>query len=157
MNSQTLFEVADFLKTQATALQAIERLQPAASGAATVPTTLAPFGTYADGQPKPAPAYDACRPLWEAAQREGAFDMHKFIGQGIQQGAAQMYSGHVTDWRAVEEALLELGKSDWGQAWLAHDGNAELIHPHYLKLFRGYTVKRVYDKAGDLVRYEHIA
>ena len=126
-----------------------------AGGGTDVPTNPAPFGTYADGQPKPAPAYDACRPMWEAAQREGAFDMHKFIGQGVQEGAAQMYSGHATDWLAVEDALLELGRGEWGQAWLAHDVNAEMVHPHYLKLFLGYTVHRVYDAKGDLVRYDH--
>lgn len=120
----------------------------------TVPDTRAPFGLDASGQPKPAPAYDACRPMWEAAQREGAFDIHQFIGQGVQEGAAQMYAGHVTDWLAVEDALLELGRGEWGQAWLAHDVNAEMVHPHYLKLFLGYTVHRVYDKAGDLVRYD---
>lgn len=144
----TLRAIAAQLLSEAAQLEAP---QPAA----TTPAAAAPFGTYADGQPKPAPAYDACRPMWEAAQRDGAFDVHKFIGQGVQEGAAQMYSGHVTDWLAVEDALLELGRGAWGQAWLAHDVNAEMIHPHYLKLFLGYTVHRVYDKAGDLVRYDH--
>lgn len=148
----TLRAIAAQLLSEAAQLEAPH---PAAGGAVTAPANPAPFGAYADGQPKPAPAYDACRPMWEAAQREGAFDIHKFIGQGIQQGAAQMYSGHVTNWLAVEDALLELGRGAWGQAWLAHDVNAEMIHPHYLKLFLGYTVQRVYDKAGDLVRYDH--
>lgn len=121
-----------------------------------VAPAAAPFGLDASGQPKPAPAYDACRPMWEAAQRDGAFDIHQFIGHGVQEGAAQMYDGHVTDWRAVEDAIVALGKSDWGQDWLSHDVNAELIHPMYLKQFRGYTVRRVYDKAGDLLRYEHV-
>lgn len=154
MNSQTLLEVAEYLTKQAEQLRMAERLGLTKSNE--TPDTVTPFGTYADGQPKPAPAYDACKPLWEAAQRAGAFDIFQYIGKGIQEGAAQMYDGHVTDWRAVEDAIVALGKSDWGQDWLSHDVNAELIHPMYLKQFRGYTVRRVYDKAGDLVRYEHL-
>ena len=42
-----------------------------------------------------------------------------------------------------------------GQAWLAHDVNAELIAKPYLKRFVGYTVKRLYDKAGDVTGYAH--
>ena len=85
---------------------------PAAPVAAPVP---APFGLDASGQPKPAPAYDACRPMWEAAQRDGAFDIHQFIGHGVQEGAAQMYSWHVTDWQACEDAIVALGLSPWGR------------------------------------------
>lgn len=118
--------------------------------------TDAPFGRDASGTPRPAPAYDACRPMWEAAQRDLAFNMHDFTGVGVQQGAAQMYSKHVTDWAAVEKAIVALGKSDWGQVWLSHDENAELIYKDYLKLFRGYTVERVYNKSGDLVEYKRI-
>lgn len=122
-----------------------------------VAPAAAPFGTYPDGTPKTAPAYDACRPMWEAAQREGAFDIHKFIGQGIQQGAAQIALAGATtvDQQALEDAIVALGLSPWGQAWLAHDVNAELIAKPYLKRFVGYTVKRLYDKAGDVTGYAH--
>lgn len=89
----TLRAIAAQLLSEAAQLE-----QPAEA----VPVTPAPFGAYADGQPKPAPAYDACRPMWEAAQREGAFDIHQFIGHGVQEGAAQMYSWYVTDWQALE-------------------------------------------------------
>lgn len=154
MNSQTLLEVAEYLTKQAEQLRMAERL--GLTKPAETPNAVTPFGTYADGQPKPAPAYDACKPMWEAAQRVGAFDIHKFIGVGVQEGAGQMYSGHITSWKAVEDAIVELGKSEFGQTWLSFDQNAELIQPHYLKMFRGYTVKRVYDKAGDLVRYDHV-
>lgn len=117
----------------------------------------APFGIYPDGTPKTAPAYDACRPMWEAAQREGAFDVHQFIGQGIQQGAAQIALAGATtvDQQALEDAIVALGLGEWGQAWLAHDVNAELIHRDYLRRFRGYTVRRLYDKAGDVTGYAH--
>lgn len=152
MNSQTLLEVAEFLTKQAEQLRIAERLGIAHT--ATDPDP-APFGRYASGEPKPAPAYDACKPLWEAAQRAGAFDIFQYIGKGIQEGAAQMYSGHVTDWKACEDAIVALGKSEWGQEWLSHDVNAELIHPMYLKQFRGYTVRRGYDKAGDVTGYAH--
>ena len=153
MNSKTLLEVAAYLTKQAEQLRMAERLGIARTETA---PDEAPFGTYADGQPKPAPAYDACKPLWEAAQRAQVFDIFKYLGKGIQEAAGQMYDGHVTSWKAVEDAIVELGKSEFGQTWLSFDQNAELIQPHYLKMFRGYTVKRVYDKAGDLLRYEHI-
>lgn len=146
-NANTLRSIIAQLQSVVDALDP----HPAAPVAAPVP---APFGTYPDGTPKTAPAYDACRPMWEAAQREGAFDVHQFIGQGIQQGAAQIALAGATT--VDQQALLELGRGAWGQAWLAHDVNAELVHPMYLKQFRGYTVRRVYDKAGDLLRYEHV-
>ena len=120
------------------------------------PKDLAPFGRDASGVPLPAPAFDKCHALREAGQVAGVFDIHQFIGVGIQQGAAQMYSDHVTDWAAVEKAIVAFGKSDWGQEWLSHDENAELVHRDYLTLFRGYTVERVYDKYGDLVEYKHV-
>lgn len=117
---------------------------------------VAPFGRYASGEAKPAPAYDKCRALWEAAGREQVFNIHAFIGQGIQQGAAQMYSGHETDWQAVEDAIVALGKSEWGKKWLSYDVNAELIDKEYLFNFVGYNVQRSYDARGDLVGYKRI-
>lgn len=153
MKSETLLEVAAYLTKQAEQLRMAERLGITKNDE--TPDAVTPFGTYADGQPKPAPAYDACRPMWEAAQRDGAFDIHQFIGHGVQEGAAQMYSWHVTDWQACEDAIVALGLGEWGQAWLAHDVNAELIAKPYLKRFVGYTVKRLYDKAGDVTGYAH--
>lgn len=154
-------EVAAQLEGHAAALlETAKKLRgvsdPPTPVAAEKPKDDAPFGRRADGTPKEAPAFDKCHALREAGQVAGVFDIHKFIGVGIQQGAAQMYSGHVTDWAAVEEAIVDLGKSDWGQGWLSVDENAELIHSDYLKRFRGYTVERVYDKFGDLVGYKRI-
>lgn len=151
MNNETI--AAQLEGHAAALLETAKKLRGAPVSAGIKDT--APFGTYADGQPKPAPAYDACRSMWEAAGREQVFNIHAFIGQGIQQGAAQMYSGHETDWQAVEDAIVALGMSDWGKAWLSNGANAELIDPAYLKRFVGYTVQRVFDLKGN-VSWKHI-
>ena len=105
----------------------------------------APFGRTPDGKPRIAPAYDGCRALWEAAQRDGVFNIHAFIGQGIQQGAAQMYNPVEPDQLALEEAILAIGKTDWGKGWLAADENLALIERSYAKRLTGAYVVRHWD------------
>lgn len=151
-------QLAQTLRSMAATLNAeADRLDLPASGAGggTVAAVDAPFGAYPDGTARTAPAYDACRPMWESAQRAGAFDVHAHIGQGIQQGAAQITNPKLVDQRVLEDAIVALGASAWGQAWLAHDVNAEMIREDYLRRFRGYKVRRVYDKLGNVTGYAH--
>ena len=80
----------------------------------------APFGRNLAGEPNFAPAYDACRGMWEAAQRAGAFSIWTYVGPGIQSYAGQLVNPPKADLQALEDAIVALGLSPWGQAWLVH-------------------------------------
>jgi len=105
----------------------------------------APFGRSPDGKPHVAPAYDACKALWEAAQRDGWFNMGKLTGPGIQQGAAHLFDKHIIDWQAVEDAIVGLAADERGKAWLAADENLALIERSYAKRLTGTYVIRHWD------------
>lgn len=95
-----------------------------------------------EGKPLPAnakPAYDACRQLWEAAQKVGAFNIFAYI-PGLQPLAAQMGEARPAD--KMNADIIKLGFSVWGQEWLSHDENAALIDPDYQRHFLGYRVVR---------------
>ena len=86
------------------------------------------------------PAYDACRGLWEAAQKARMFDVFAYI-PGLQPLGA-----HITQTRPADQMnadIIKLGFTVWGQEWLSHDANAALIDPDYQRHFLGYRVVRV--------------
>lgn len=119
----------------------------------TEPTdTEAPFGRNLAGEPNFAPAYDACRGLWEAAQRAGAFSIWAYIGPGLQSYAGQLTNPPKADLHALEAAIVALGMSPWGQAWLAHAENRALVAPVYVRRFGWKPVERKRD--GSLAEYE---
>ena len=99
-------------------------------------------GSYTK-KPLPAnakPAYDACRGLWEAAQKARMFDVFAYI-PGLQPLGA-----HITQTRPADQMnadIIKLGFTVWGQEWLSHDANAALIDPDYQRHFLGYRVVRV--------------
>lgn len=85
------------------------------------------------------PAYDACKPLWEAAQKAGLFSIFDYV-PGIQRGAA-----HISEQRdatKMNQDIIKLGFTAWGQEWLSHDENAALIDADYQRHFLGYRVVR---------------
>lgn len=112
----------------------------------------APFGRNLAGQPNFAPAYDACRGMWEAAQRAGAFSIWTYVGPGIQSYAGQLVNPPKADLQALEDAIVALGLSPWGQAWLAHPENRALVAPAYCRRFGFKPVERKPD--GSLHEYE---
>ena len=112
----------------------------------------APFGRNLAGQPNFAPAYDACRGLWEAAQRAGAFSIWVYIGPGIQSYAGQLASSPKPNLRALEDAIVALGFAPWGQAWLAHPENRALVDPGYVRRFGFKPVTR--ERDGSLREYD---
>ena len=99
-------------------------------------------GSYTK-KPLPAnakPAYDACRGLWEAAQKARMFDVFAYI-PGL-----QPLGVHITQQRPADQMnadIIKLGFTVWGQEWLSHDANAALIDPDYQRHFLGYRVVRV--------------
>ena len=101
-----------------------------------------PAGSFAK-KPLPAnakPAYDACRGLWEAAQKARMFDVFAYI-PGL-----QPLGVHITQPRPADQMnadIIKLGFTVWGQEWLSHDANAALIDPDYQRHFLGYRVVRV--------------
>lgn len=118
---------------------------------------LTPLARDAAGK-EYAPAWVACNALWNAAQREGVFSMVNFVGGGIKPGAAHLSEASPVTQREVEDKIVELGLSDWGRGWMAHDVNAQYIGAPYCYLFtearggkpaldpdypRGYSVHRV--------------
>ena len=109
----------------------------------------APFGRNLAGQPNFAPAYDACRGMWEAAQRAGAFSIWTYIGPGIQSYAGQLVNPPKADLQALEDAIVALGLSPWGQAWLTHLENRTRVAPAYCRRFGVKPVERKPD--GTLV------
>lgn len=115
----------------------------------------APFGRDSLGAPRMAPAYDACRAMWEHAQREGVFSMWTYTGQGIMQGAAQMYSQFVPNVQNIENALVALGNSRWGQEWLAHPENAAMVGRDYQIKFLGcyYTLTNQQDPSQGYTKH----
>lgn len=85
------------------------------------------------------PAYDACRGLWEAAQKARMFDIFQYI-PGIQPLAS-----HIREQRPADQMnadIIKLGFTAWGQEWLSDDRNAALIDPDYQRHFIGYRVVR---------------
>lgn len=123
--------------------------------AASAPPALdaeAPFGRNLAGEPNFAPAYDACRGLWEAAQRAGAFSIWAYIGPGMQIHAGQITNPARPDLQALEDAIVALGLSPWGQTWLAHLENRAIVSPVYLRRFGFRPVERLPD--GTLREYE---
>lgn len=107
----------------------------------------APFGRNLAGEPNFAPAYDACRGLWEAAQRAGAFSIWVYVGPGLQSYAGQLTNPPKPDLQALEDAIVALGKSPWGQAWLAHKDNRALVGAAYVRRFGYRPVTRQNDGA----------
>lgn len=95
-------------------------------------------------EPKPLPtnakpAYDACRGLWEAAQKARMFDIFQYI-PGIQPLAS-----HIREQRPADQMnadIIKLGFTAWGQEWLSDDRNAALIDADYQRHFLGYRVVR---------------
>jgi hypothetical protein len=112
----------------------------------------APFGRNLAGEPNFAPAYDACRGMWEAAQRAGAFSIWTYVGPGIQSYAGQLVNPPKADLQALEDAIVALGLSPWGQAWLVHAENRALVAPAYCRRFGAKPVERKAD--GSLHEYE---
>jgi len=112
----------------------------------------APFGRNLAGQPNFSPAYDACRGMWEAAQRSGAFSIWTYIGPGIQSYAGQLVNPPKADLQALEDAIVALGLSPWGQSWLVHPENRALVAPAYCRRFGFKPVERKPD--GSLHEYE---
>lgn len=112
----------------------------------------APFGRNLAGEPNFAPAYDACRGMWEAAQRAGAFSIWAYIGPGIQSYAGQLVNPPKADLRALEDAIVALGLSPWGRAWLTNAENRALVAPAYCRRFGVKPVERKPD--GTLHEYE---
>lgn len=94
------------------------------------------------------PCYDACKRLWEAAMKVdpagSLFNIHDYIGEGIQQGQEQMNADRMS--QAMQDRLENdvrmLGKSAWGQEWLSHDENAAMIDRRYCYYFMGYWLVR---------------
>lgn len=116
------------------------------------PDPDAPFGRNLAGEPNFAPAYDACRGMWEAAQRAGAFSIWAYVGPGIQSYAGQLVNPPKADLRALEDAIVALGLSPWGQSWLVHPENRALVAPVYVRRFGFKPVERKPD--GTLHEYE---
>ena len=112
----------------------------------------APFGRNLAGEPNFAPAYDACRGMWEAAQRAGAFSIWTYVGPGIQSYAGQLVNPPKADLQALEDAIVALGLSPWGQAWLTHPENRTRVAPAYCRRFGVKPVERKPD--GTLHEYE---
>jgi hypothetical protein len=101
------------------------------------------------GNPKMPPAFDGCSSMREAAQRAGLFNVHAYIGDGIQQGAAQMYQHLALDHVALETAIRALGRGAWGRGWLARLENRAVTAPGYVRMFGFKPVERKRD--GSLV------
>lgn len=101
------------------------------------------------------PCYDACKRLWEAAMKVepagSLFNIHDYIGAGIQQGQEQMNEGRMS--QAMQDRLENdvrmLGKSEWGQEWLSHDENAAMIDRRYCYYFVGYWLVRASHNPDD--------
>lgn len=140
----------DRIRRLATYLLAELSATPGTTTPATDPD--APFGRNLAGEPNFAPAYDACRGMWEAAQRAGAFSIWAYIGPGIQSYAGQLVSPPKADLRALEDAIVALGLSPWGQSWLTHPENRALVAPAYCRRFGVKPVERKPD--GTLHEYE---
>jgi hypothetical protein len=83
--------------------------------------------------------------MWEAAQRAGAFSIWVYIGPGIQSYAGQLTNPPKPNLRALEDAIVALGFSPWGQAWLAHIENRALVAPGYVRRFGHKPVTRAND------------
>lgn len=140
----TFAAIAGALRTVAGQLDPPAVPQPAVPVAVpTQPATEAP------------PAYDRCRPLWEAAQKVAPagslFNIHNYIGRGLQAGdtpGAYARMPQETQDR-LEAAIKALGRSDWGQEWLSHDENASLIDRKYCFEFVGYWVTRTSANPDD--------
>lgn len=103
--------------------------------------------------PNAKPAYDACRGLWEAAQKARMFDVFAYI-PGLQPLGA-----HITQARPADQMnadIVKLGFTAWGQEWLSDDRNAALIDPDYQRHFLGYRVVRKHqnDEAQGYNRVE---
>jgi len=101
-----------------------------------------PVSTEWVKKPLPAnakPAYDACRQMWEAAQKAGMFNIFAYI-PGLQPLAAQMTVSRPAE--QMNADIVKLGFTVWGQDWLSHDENAALIDPDYQRHFLGYRVVR---------------
>ena len=99
------------------------------------------------------PAYDACRGLWEAAQKARMFDVFAYI-PGL-----QPLGVHITQQRPADQMnadIIKLGFTAWGQEWLSDDRNAALIDPDYQRHFLGYRVVRKHqnDEAQGYNRVE---
>lgn len=141
----TITEIKALLAQLVAAVNALESDAPTPTPA----DQEAPFGRNLAGEPNFAPAYDACRGLWEAAQRAGAFSIWVYIGPGIQSYAGQLTNPPKPDLQALEDAIVALGKSPWGQAWLAHIENRALVAPAYVRRFGWKPVTRNND--GTLV------
>lgn len=140
----------DRIRQLATDLLAELSATPGTTTPATDPD--APFGRNLAGEPNFSPAYDACRGMWEAAQRAGAFSIWAYIGPGIQSYAGQLVSPPKADLRALEDAIVALGLSPWGQSWLVHPENRALVAPAYCRRFGVKPVERKRD--GTLHEYE---
>jgi len=108
-------------------------------------------GFQIERKPLPADArspYDACRQLWEAATiatRQNVpghpnFNAFDYI-IGIQAGRP-FYSG--PDRTAeMNAAIIALGNSPWGQAWLNRPENGSQIDVDYQRHFLGFVWVRV--------------
>lgn len=112
----------------------------------------APFGRMLDGTPKFAPAYDACRTMLRAAEREGVFQITALLGGGIKPLAGQMYQDFKPDLQLIEDSIIALGKSVWGRNWLTDLGNRATVAPSYIRMFGFKPVERRPD--GVLVEIE---
>jgi hypothetical protein len=108
-------------------------------GANTYPTTEVP------------PAHDACRPMWEQAQKEGLFNIHDYVGAGLVQGMTPGQTPRMSQKTqdALEASIRALGRSEWGQAWLSDDYNASMIGRRYCYEFVGYWVTRTSHNPDD--------
>ena len=141
--------------TPAGALRAIA-LPLLAAAAALEPTPGQPSaGTPAPYPAREAPpAMDACKAMWQNAQQESGgklFNIHDYIGQGLVQGAAPGATPRMSQETQdrLEAAIVALGRSEWGQKWLADDYCASMIDRRYCYEFVGYWVTRASANPDD--------
>lgn len=148
MTTQSLAQIKALL---AQILAAIAELEGAAPPSPP-PDDEAPFGRSLDGKPLFAPAWGACTSMREAAEREGVANFAALIGGGIKPGAAQMYQDFRPNLRLIEDTVVALGMSPWGQDWLSHLENRATISQDYVRRFGFRAVTRKPD--GTLVEVE---
>jgi hypothetical protein len=107
--------------------------------------------------PKPLPsnakaAYDACKGLWTAAQRDYTkgfgwlkpdglpFTIFDYV-PGLQIGGVTRKPPKSATEMQVD--ITSLGFAKEGQAWLSHDENSSQLDPDYQRHFLGYVTVRV--------------
>ncbi len=120
----------------------LDKLKKMRDGMDAIIKAAEPNTAKPESKPLPAnakPAYDACKGLWEAAQRAGMFNIFAYI-PGLQPLAAQMTETRPAD--KMNADIIKLGFSVRGQELLSQDENAALIDPDYQRHFLGYRVAR---------------